>query len=507
MSNTVVLTAAHWIYLLGVVAIVATMTLRANVVVPAILSTFLVAWAYSGSLVQGLESVFNGSLAAARELFNIFLVIALMTALLGSLKALRSDIRMVEPFRKVMVNGHAAYIILAVVTYFISLFFWPTPAVPLVGAILIPAAILAGLPAMGAAVAVAIAGQGMALSSDYMIKVAPGISAKAAGIDISQVADKALLLSLVTGLTALVLGYLAIRKTIVAPGAHLLVAWEQGASLAKQTMPGGTFDKTELVNAIQRDPLVTDADVDEKLAEGPRKLEKWSKVFAIVTPLVFLGIVIYMLMPRFVAGMPDLKGGDAAALVGGCAVLVMILATLSAGRNRFLDQTADHITDGFVFAFKAMGSVLPIAGFFFIGAPDTAGSILGLASSAKAPNFLFDLLQAGQAWIPQSKLFVAFSVMVVGMITGIDGSGFAGLPLTGTLSGALGRSLGIDPGMLCAVGQMGAVWTGGGTLVAWSSLIAVTGFARVPVLEAVRVIFFPVIVGLVVSTLVAITLW
>jgi len=222
MANTVVLTAAHWMYLLGVIAIVITMILRANVVVPAILGTFLVAWSYSGSLVQGMESVFNGSLAAARELFNIFLVIALMTALLNSLKALKSDIRMVEPFRKVMANGHAAYIVLAVITYFISLFFWPTPAVPLVGAILIPAAILAGLPAMGAAMAVAIAGQGMALSSDYMIKVAPGISAKAAGIDISQVADKALLLSLITGLIALALGYLAIRKAIVKVRASLL---------------------------------------------------------------------------------------------------------------------------------------------------------------------------------------------------------------------------------------------------------------------------------------------
>jgi hypothetical protein len=507
MDNTVVLTAAHWIYLLGVAAIVATMILRANVVVPAILATFLVAWSFSGSLVQGMESVFNGSLAAAKELFNIFLVIALMTALLNSLKALKSDIRMVEPFRKVMVNGHAAYVILAVITYFISLFFWPTPAVPLVGAILIPAAILAGLPAMGTAMAVAIAGQGMALSSDYMIKVAPGISAKAAGIDISQVADKALLLSLVTGLIALALGYLSIRKGIVAPGEHLLVQWEQGASLAHQTMHAGTFDKAELAKATERAPLTSHAAVEQQLARGPHRLEKWSKLFALVTPLVLLAIVVYMILPRFVPGMPDLKGGDAAALVGGCAVLVMILATLSAGRDKFLDQTAHHITEGFVFAFKAMGSVLPIAGFFFIGAPDTAASILGLASGAKSPNLLFDLIQAAQAWIPHSKIFVTYGVLLMGMITGIDGSGFAGLPLTGTLSGALGRTLGIDPGMLCAVGQMGAVWTGGGTLVAWSSLIAVTGFARVPVLDAVRMLFLPVVIGLACSTLLAVMIW
>jgi len=65
----------------------------------------------------------------------------------------------------------------------------------------------------------------------------------------------------------------------------------------------------------------------------------------------------------------------------------------------------------------------------------------------------------------------------------------------------------MDPATLCAVGQMGAVWTGGGTLVAWSSLIAVTGFARVPVLDAVRVLFLPVIAGLIASTVLAVLIW
>ena len=93
------------------------------------------------------------------------------------------------------------------------------------------------------------------------------------------------------------------------------------------------------------------------------------------------------------------------------------------------------------------------------------------------------------------------------MITGIDGSGFAGLPLTGALAGALAPGAGLAATTLAAVGQMGAVWTGGGTLVAWSSLIAVTGFARVPVLEAVRVLFVPVILGLGLSTVAAVLIW
>jgi hypothetical protein len=93
------------------------------------------------------------------------------------------------------------------------------------------------------------------------------------------------------------------------------------------------------------------------------------------------------------------------------------------------------------------------------------------------------------------------------MITGIDGSGFAGLPLTGTLSGALAPAAGMQAETLAAVGQMGAVWTGGGTLIAWSSLIAVAGFARVPVLDAVRALLIPVLSGLVVATICAVLLW
>src|SRR5690348_1681390 len=304
MSETVALTGAHWIYLLGVIAIIITMIMRANVVVPAIVATFLVSLVYSGSVISGLESVFNGSLTAAKELFNIFLVIALMTSLLNALKALRSDIRMVEPFRKVMKNGHVAYVVLAVVTYFISLFFWPTPAVPLVGAILLPAAILAGLPAMGAAVAIAIAGQGMALRSDYLIAVAPGISATAAGAGVAMnvVADRALVLSLITGVLALVLGYLAVRRTILLPSPQLLLRWEAGATLA--TNPG-SFDKAALAEAAPRDALVGDRAVAAELRSVSPEKEKWSKIFALVTPLAFLAIILAMILPKFVAGMPE----------------------------------------------------------------------------------------------------------------------------------------------------------------------------------------------------------
>jgi hypothetical protein len=164
-----------------------------------------------------------------------------------------------------------------------------------------------------------------------------------------------------------------------------------------------------------------------------------------------------------------------------------------------LDLCPDYMTDGFVFAFKAMGSVLPIAGFFFLGTSDATAQILGIPA-AHAPALLFELITAAQHVIPNNAFMMAFGELIVGMVTGIDGSGFSGLPLTGSLAGAIGPVVGMDTATLAAIGQMGAVWTGGGTLIAWSSLIAVAGFARVSVIDLVRVLTIPVLVALAIST-------
>ena len=228
------LTAAHWIFLAGVVVILATMIMRKNIVVPAVVATFLTALVYTGSLATGLSSVFNASLVAATNLFNIFLIIAMVTAMLRSLEGLGSDRRMVAPFRKVMRNAHLSWWTLVIVTYFISLFFWPTPAVPLVGAVLVPVAIRAGLRPLAVGFTIAIAGQGMALSSDYVIGVAPQLSATTAGADVSVVADRALVLSLIVGGIALAIGYAMEIRKMRRPSDELLEEWETSADRARR---------------------------------------------------------------------------------------------------------------------------------------------------------------------------------------------------------------------------------------------------------------------------------
>jgi hypothetical protein len=517
------ITAAHWIYLAGIVVILITMAVRKNIVVPAVTGTLLTAWAFSGSIVTGLSSIFNASLVAAKELFNIFLIIALVTAMLGALRQMGADRLMVTPFRRVMRTGTSSFIVLAVVTYVISLFFWPTPAVPLVGAVLIPVAIRAGLSPLSVGMVIAICGQGMALSSDYIIKVAPGISAKAAGVDPDSVADKALVLSLIVGATALIITFLMQRRTWRTPSADLLLEWENEADRlgvepteepvrhpdGSQGLDGGAGSGTSTAldrptpaetTARTGTAVLTAAEVEPALP--PKSLS--SKLFAVLVPLVYLGFIVYLLLGKFTTAVPPLKGGDAAAIVGGLAAMILFAASATNDKRNFLETSSRHVIDGLVFAFKAMGIVLPIAGFFFIGNGDFSGAILGMPEGVRGPAILFDLISAAQSHLSPNPFVTSFGILLVGLVAGLEGSGFSGLPLTGSLAGALGPAVGMDPSTLAAVGQMGNIWAGGGTLVAWSSLIAVAGFARVPVLSLARKCFLPVMAGLVLCTLFAI---
>jgi hypothetical protein len=476
------LTLSHWIYLLVTVAVIATMLFRRGVVIPTLVGTFFVGWVYKGSIISGFQAVYNANLTAAKELFTIFLIITFMVAMLASLRDIGADRRMIMPIKNMMVNGHVAFFVLAAITFLISLFFWPTPAVPLIGALLIPAAIRAGLPAMGAAMAIAIAGQGMALSSDYVMQIAPMLSAKGAGVETSAVADKALVLSLITGGVAIAGAYLMNRKAIRQPNSS-----------------------EELVSDEAKKAYAEAAAAVESVDPSMRK---WSKLFSVLVPLSMLGVMVIMAASKFSGGsFGGFEGGDGAAFIGGVAVILLILSCTVFSKVRALDKISDHLVEGFVFAFKAMGPVIPIAGFFFLGNSDFAGGILSLGEGAVVPAFLFDLVSSVQGIIPESGIITAFSILIIGIITGLDGSGFSGLPLTGSLSGALGPAVSVDPSTLAAIGQMGAIWAGGGTLIAWSSLVAVAGFAGVSAIDLARKNFFPVIIGLTIATIFAIIIW
>lgn len=454
------MTISHWLYVLGVLIVVLTMIFRRNVVIPCIIFTFLIGWIYLGSFVGGIQVLFNASIVAAKDLFSIFMIIGLMMAMLKSLSACGADRLLVKPLQNSMKTPMVSYIILVLGTLFISLFFWPTPAIPLIGALLAPAAIRAGLPPMVAAMAMALAGQGMALSGDIIIQGAPGLTAKAAGIPVELVTFRGGVLAVITGVIAIFLAWYINRKEIQE---------FQGSKESKEYNEAA--DKVEV------------------------KLEKeqYAPFFRNLLVVAMIGVVVALF--AF-----DITGGDASALLGGVALLIMVVSSLMIKGVSGLDVIADYVADGLVFAFRVMGPIIPIAGFFFLGNPEAVAGILGEG----APGFLFDVGEIMATVIPAKGFLAGFGLLILGIITGLDGSGFSGLPLTGTLAGAMAAG---DPSVaasLGAIGQMGAIWSGGGTIVAWCSLVAVAGIVNVNVLELVRRNFIPVIVGLVVSTIVGV---
>jgi len=456
------MTIPHWLYVIGILLVVLTMVFRRNVIIPCIIFTFFIGWVYLGSFIGGIQVLFNASLVAAKELFSIFLIIGLMMAMLKSLSISGADSLLVKPLQNSMKTPLVSYIVLIIGTVLISLFFWPTPAVPLIGALLAPAAIRAGLPPMMAAVAIALAGQGLALSGDVIIQGAPGLTAKSAGIPVELLITRGGILALVTGLIAMILAWYLNRKEIAA---------YQGS--------------------LESQAYIQNANTTEQELEK----EQYAPFFRNLLLIAMLGVIVAMF--TF-----DIKGGDASALLGGVALLIMVITTLMVKGMAGLDFIADCIADGLVFAFRVMGPIIPIAGFFFLGNPEAVVGILGEG----APGFLFDLGNKLADIIPASGLLAGFGMLILGLITGLDGSGFSGLPLVGTLAGAMAGGDQSVAASLGAIGQMGAIWSGGGTLVAWCSLVAVAGIVGVPVLDLVRKNFIPVIIGLIVSTIVGVLL-
>jgi hypothetical protein len=107
---------------------------------------------------------------------------------------------------------------------------------------------------------------------------------------------------------------------------------------------------------------------------------------------------------------------------------------------------------------------------------------------------------AGKA--PLNRYAAAFLQMVIGALTGLDGSGFSGLPLTGALSQTFSLITGGSTPIFAALGQITAIFVGGGTIVPWG-IIPVAAICDVSPLELARKNLFPVFIGFLCTFVVA----
>lgn len=453
-----VLTGAHYIYILFMLAILIIMIMKKDVIVPCILGIFCLGLFYTQSIPQAINAVFNALIVSLNELGPVILIISVMVALSKALEDNNAINYMIKPFSKVIKTPTTAFFVVGIVMCLLSWFFWPTPAVALVGAIFLPVAMDVGLPAIGVAMALNLFGHGLALSTDFVIQGAPAITGGAAGIEAAQVISEGMPLFWVMGIVTISVAFYYLRR--------------------------------DLKKGLFKEELKQVEHVEIKYFNKKAKIA------------TFLVLICFLLDVAAMYAL-NLKGGDATALLGGTALLLIVIINVMNHKKDCLDSVCNNVVDGFVFGIKIFGAIIPIAAFFYMGEVAPITSVLGDVLPAGSQGLLSDMGIALSQAVPLNKLAVASIQTVVGAITGLDGSGFSGISLAGSLASVFGTAVNASVGALCALGQIAGIWVGGGCLVPWG-LISAAAICGVNPVDLAKRNFKPIMIGFVVTTIVAV---
>ena len=455
------LTLIHWIYLVFILLIIGFMIKRLDTTVLCVAGIFLIAIVSNGSLAKSIASIFSSFLFAINELLPTILIISMIVAMSKTLTQTGINDVMIAPFAKLIRTPTLAYWTIGLLMMIMSLFFWPSPAVALLGAVLLPVAIRAGLPAIGVAISMNLFGHGIALSGDFIIQAAPKLTADAAGLPVEEVISASIPLVIVMGVITTIVAFFLLNRDLKRGKLQDIPAYEG---------PVEEIEKVDILSSIQK------------------------KSFAILIPILFALNVVAMFLF-------NLQGGDATALVGGTAILIFLLINLTGFKVKGLSKTTRRIIDGFQFGFRVFGPVIPIAAFFYLG---DAGfnTIIGDFLPKTSNGIVNDLGVAFASVVPLTAEIGAVTLTIVGAITGLDGSGFSGISLAGSIANLFSHAIGDGAATLTALGQISAIWVGGGTLIPWA-LIPAAAICNVSPFELARRNLLPVCIGLVVTTVVA----
>lgn len=456
-SPLVTLTSLHIAYIVITVAVLAALLLKKEIVLPCALGILIIGYLYKGSLIGAVQTLNNAIIHSCIELLSIIVVIALVVAMSHAMIAVGADQMLMRPVGRIIRTRNTAFWAIGLAMLIVSWLIWPSPAVALIGALLLPVASRVGLPAIWAAVAMNLFGHGAGLSSDFFIQGAPDITATAAGVDTVTVMRASLPLWAVMCVTTFAVAFFLMHRDL-----------KQNPSLA-------TVELHDFSRTIERPRLAI--------------------AIAVLIPVALLFDV--GLMVRF-----GITGGDATALVAGTALILMSITTIADhGVRNALEIATDHLRDGFIFAIKIFAPVIVIAGFFFLGSESFAQTVLG----PDARGLLSDIGLWLAEHVPLSRASIAVLETAVGAITGLDGSGFSGLPLCGALAQTFAATGSVDVATLAALGQISTVWVGGGTIIPWGC-VPVAAICGIKAADLAKKNLIPVVCGLAATTIAAIIL-
>ncbi|MBS4535195.1 hypothetical protein GOQ29_06120 [Clostridium sp. D2Q-14] len=469
---SVTLNSLHWIYLIFILIIVGVMIKKRDTTLTCIIGIFILGLVATSSISEAVLGVFNSMVYAITELLGTILIISIIYGMSKVLESTGINEFMILPFTRFIKTPTLAYWIIGIFMMVISWFFWPSPSVALIGAVLLPVAIKAGLPAIGVAMAMNLFGHGIALSSDFIIQGAPKLTADAAGLPVGEVISASIPLVATMGIVTTVSAFIFLKKDM--KNGKLKID-KKDVGMTLYSNEDGT--KGEIVKSILS--------------------KRAKKIFSICIPILFVLDVIIMIKA-------NLQGGNATALVGGTSIFILILISMFTYKDKGLEQITEFLIKGFKFGFEVFGPVIPIAAFFYMGDMGFV-SVFGEVLPVNSTGLVNDLGLALAQAVPLNAGIGSVTLTAVGAITGLDGSGFSGISLAGSVARLFATAIGRGAATLTALGQVAAIWVGGGTLVPWA-LIPAAGICGVSPFDLARRNLKPVVIGLIVTTIVSMIL-
>ncbi|AEF17133.1 hypothetical protein Thexy_1100 [Thermoanaerobacterium xylanolyticum LX-11] len=437
------ITTTHIVYLISIFVIFLFMVFRKDIILPCIASIFAVAMSQTKNVLKSIEILYSSVFVSGKELWQVILIISLIIAMSHALDDIGADVVITKPLLRFLSSPSKTFWIVGIVMMVLSFFLWPSPAVGLIGAVLIGPVLKSGFDELSFASLVTIFGFGAALSGDFFIQGVPSVTAKTLGIPTSKLILSSIPVWGVTSLATIIFFYFVTMKKL----------------------------KNNRGNK-----KIYGSNSSEK------KIYKESYIISFVA-------VLFFAIDTFLMYILKIKGNAATALIGGTAIIVLIASTII--QKDFLNKTRDYLKNGFLSGIKTFAPIILISAFFFLGELTTAKEVIG----PDAKGYLMDLGIYLSKHIPLNKYTVALMQLLIGILTGLSGSGFSGLPLVGALSKTFAHTLNINSSILASLGEITCIWVGGGTIIPWS-VVPVTAVIKVDPDAIVKRNLLPVIIGL-----------
>lgn len=433
------LTLAHWVFLFFILMIIVTLFFRKPPILPAAIGLFGVGLAESRNGIEAVQISFRALILATSNLLGVIVLIGLVVALTQLLQKTKADQILVRPLLKIK-SMSLAYWAVGITMWVLTLLIWPTPALTLLGAVVVPILGRIGIHPLVLAASLAIFGKGIGLSGDFIIQGAPSLVSKATGIPVTVLLSASFPVVILSGICGAGFGYIALK---------FFLSGEQGAADSPRSEPSS-------------EPL-----------QVPHER---GRLLAGIMALGYTGTVFMILMFK-------IHGDEASGLIGGVTLLILCICTvLTEGKNAF-SQFINYVKDGLRYAMGVFAPIVMMAGFFFMGTAAGSEQIF----LKEGAGFFYDYTILLAEWIPLTKWTVVGLVTFTAVLASLDGSGFSCLPLVGGMAIALSQVSQIPAVPLAVLGQVVGIWTGA-ALIPWGFAAVTSAVAGVDVQRLMKYI-------------------